>query len=132
MHPESRRQPAILEPPRSEPSPPLATRVVADPLPTALSHAAWPYAKRTAGPGDGNTDHTQGRRPTRDRHPTAYSSLAKCPRILLEPSPDVEVVAIVRTDVLYGVLRGPEQLPLPQCGVHLGRYRNSPWKKSVR
>ena len=40
MHPESRRQPAILEPPRSEPSPAPATRVVADPPPTALSHAA--------------------------------------------------------------------------------------------
>ena len=60
--------------------------------------------------------------PTRQR--TARSP--ECPRILLELSPDIDVVAIVGNHLLHRVLRAPEQLRLPQCRVRLWRRRAEP------
>ena len=126
VHLKSRRQPAAPETPRPEPSPTPATRVAQTLHPAATHNAAWPRAERTARPSDGNTGHPHGRGRSRTRHPTAYRTLARMPpRILLELSPDIDVVAIVGTDV-HRVLRAPEQLRLPRCRVRLWRRRVEP------
>ena len=87
-------------------------RAIDPPPAAAVARRIAAYHPNRQSQRRGNTDHTHCRGRTRTRHPTAYSSLTKCPEDFPEPSSEVDVVAIVGTDVLHRVLRRSEQLPL--------------------
>ena len=95
-----------------------------DPPPTATVERRIParHVNRQA-PATETPDHTHCRGRPRTRHPTAYNSLSnrtsrsRHPAATSSPSS-----ALTRCN---GVLRRPEQLPLPQRRVHLGRRRRA-------
>ena len=120
-HLEPHRQPEAPEPPRPKPPPTPAARVAQTRHrpPLTTPHGRSPSEPPDPATGTPTTPTVAVGPGLATRPRTARSPDA--PRILLELSPDIAVVAIIGTDVLHRVIRGPERLRLPRCCPRLER-----------